>query len=105
MLFLVTACRTVALLDLSACPSPPGARPAEIGGDGEEPGSDACRIAGRPPRVEGPEERLLAQVVGVSHPAGDQQEIPVDLTMMHGHELTEVVVAHTGRLSVSLYPQ
>ena len=61
-------------------------------------------MASRPPRVEGPEERLLTQVVGVSHPAGDQQEIPVDLTMVHGHELVEVVVAHTGRLSVSLYP-
>src|SRR5262245_7609073 len=102
MLRVAIARSTVILQPRLACPGPGGSRLyallTKVGRDTEQPQSGERAKPKRPPGLESPKERPLAQVMGVGRPAGHQHQIRVDLTVMSRDKDVELIVAHSPAL-------
>src|SRR5215831_11117270 len=99
MLRVGSARSTVILHPRPPRPEPGGSRPqallTKVGSDAEEPQSGERPKPKRSSDLTSPEERPLAQIIGVRHPAGHQHQIRVDLAVMSRHESVEVILAHS----------
>ena len=67
----------------------------EVGRDREQPRPHVGRVVQALPRAVGAQERLLAQVVGVTRPGREAQQVAVDLGVVRRDDRLERCQSHT----------
>src|SRR5262249_20132822 len=68
--------------------------PAQVGGDGEEPGPDVRVRAERAIGAICPQERLLRQILRLGRAGGHTTQIAIDLRVMRAHDCLERLFTH-----------